>query len=142
MRFDRVGPLSHPLVWSGAAVLAAMLVGAGAAGVLAWQSAGQTEAVARALTGGDPTRAPDLITRYGCGGCHTIPGAPGADGMVGAPLGGLRQRVFVAGVLRNRPADLVRWIVDPQAVSPRSAMPKTGITESEARDVAAFLYMH
>jgi mono/diheme cytochrome c family protein len=34
----------------------------------------------------------------------------------------------------------VRWIVSPQTFSPRSAMPATGISEAEARDVAAWLY--
>ena len=38
------------------------------------QSAQRT-AIAKALTHGDADRAPALITRYGCGGCHTIPGA-------------------------------------------------------------------
>ena len=89
-----------------------------------------------------PTAAPALITRYGCGGCHAIPGVPGADGAVAAPLGGLRKRVFVAGVVLNTPDNLVRWIVQPQSVSPQTAMPATGITEREARDVAAYLYAH
>lgn len=100
----------------------------------------EREDVAKALTGGDPDRAPVLFTRYGCGGCHTIPGVPGADGRVAGPLTGMRERVYVGGVTRNTPANLVGWIVDPRAVSPRSAMPATGITEAEARDVAAYLY--
>src|SRR4051812_35706928 len=53
--------------------------------------------IARALTGGDASRAPPLLRRYGCAGCHNIPGIPGADGLVGPPLGDLRQRVFIAG---------------------------------------------
>jgi cytochrome c len=35
---------------------------------------------------------------------------------------------------------MVRWIVNPQQFSPQTAMPATGITEEEARDVAAYLY--
>ncbi|MFE1599579.1 c-type cytochrome [Methylobacterium sp. ID0610] len=100
----------------------------------------EARAIAVALTGGDPARAPALITRYGCGGCHTIPGAPGADGKVAAPLDGLRQRVYLGGVLRNTAPNLVAWIVDPPAHAPRTAMPVTGITPDEARDVAAYLY--
>ena len=99
-------------------------------------------AVARALTRGDPVRAPALITRYGCGGCHTIPGAPGADGRVAGPLNEMRARVYVGGVARNNADNLIRWIVAPQSLSPRSAMPATGINEAEARDVAAYLYAH
>ena len=32
------------------------------------------------------------------------------------------------------------WIVDPRKVDPKSAMPATGITPEDARDVAAYLY--
>ncbi len=92
------------------------------------------------MTGGDPSHAPEIMRRYGCTGCHTIPGVAGADGQVGTPLAGLRGRVYIAGVAANSPDNLVRWIVAPQAFSPRTAMPATGITEAEARDVAAYLY--
>lgn len=100
----------------------------------------QTESIARAMTGGDPARAPALIRRYGCAGCHTIPGIPGGDGKVGASLADLRSRVYIAGVATNAPDNLIRWIVSPQALSSQTAMPATGITEAEARDVAAYLY--
>ncbi len=97
-------------------------------------------AMAKALTGGDPDKAPALLRRYGCSGCHTIPGLTGADGKVAPPLEGLRKRIYIAGKVQNTPENLIRWIVSPQALVPGSAMPQTGISESEARDVAAFLY--
>lgn len=97
-------------------------------------------ATAIALTGGDPAEAPAIFRRYGCAGCHTIPGIPGADGKVGAALTGLSERVYIAGVLENRSDNLVAWIVSPQTFSPQTAMPKTGISEKEARDLAAYLY--
>ena len=121
-----------------AALFVAMLaVGGGAYAVKTRQ---QRTAVATAMTGGDPERAPDLFRRYGCGGCHAIPRIAGADGKVGGPLGGLRERVFIAGVANNTPGNLVRWIVDPRHFSPRTAMPATGISEKEARHLAAYLY--
>lgn len=132
------GPLGKLL--GGALVLAA-LVGVWFA-YQGWLVQTENEEVARALTGGDPAAAPDALTRYGCAGCHTIPGIAGADGQVAPPLSGLRQRVFIGGVLRNTPENLIAWIVDPQAHSPHSAMPNTGISEKEARDVAAYLYAH
>ena len=100
----------------------------------------QRRTVAMAMTGGDPARAPVLFRRYGCGGCHAIPGIDGADGKVGGPLGGLRERVYIAGVVNNTPGNLTRWIVNPQQFSPRTAMPATGISREEARDLAAYLY--
>jgi cytochrome c len=102
----------------------------------------QRRDVAVALTRGDPSRAPPLMMRYGCAGCHTIDGVAGADGKVGPVLNGLRDRVFLAGRVRNTADHLVQWIVSPQSISPGSAMPASGISETEARDVAAFLYMH
>ena len=95
---------------------------------------------ARTLSGGDPSRAPEVLRRYGCAGCHTIPGVPGADGRVGPPLSGLSERLYVAGVLENRSDNLIAWIVSPQRFSPNSAMPPTGVSEKEARDLAAYLY--
>jgi cytochrome c1 len=91
------------------------------------------------LTGGDPDRAPELIVRYGCGGCHTIPGVSRANGQVGPQLREFARRVYVGGVLTNTPDNLRRWIVNPRAVSPQTAMPATGISEAEARHVAAYL---
>src|ERR1700712_2036942 len=131
--------LSRRHIWigiSGAVVIA--LVGASAA--RAWMTARQTEEVARAITRGDPARAPELIRRYGCAGCHTISGIRGADGQVGGPLADIIHRLHVGGGVTNTPDNLIAWIVAPQKFSPRSAMPATGITEAEARDVAAFLY--
>jgi cytochrome c len=103
----------------------------------------QTKAtVASALTGGDAGRAPAIFRRYGCSGCHTIPGIPGADGQTGPPLTGLSKRVFIAGTLENTSGNLIAWIVSPESQSPRTAMPDTGISEKEARDLAAYLYAH
>jgi cytochrome c1 len=97
-------------------------------------------ATSRAMTGGNPGRAPPIFRRYGCSGCHTIPGIAGADGQTGGPLAGLSKRVYIAGVLENRSDNLVAWIVAPQRFSPLTAMPATGISEQEAKDLAAYLY--
>lgn len=124
--------------WIGAAI-ALLFAAIGAAG-FAWSSRQQSEEMARAMTGGNPSHAPEIMRRYGCGGCHTIPGLSGADGQVGPPLAGLVHRVYVGGIAPNSPDNLIQWIVAPQRLSPRSAMPATGISEAEARDVAAYLY--
>jgi cytochrome c2 len=124
-----------------AAVLAAFIV-ATAAGIGAYmiKDDRQRHDVALALTGGDPSRAPALFRRYGCAGCHEIPGVPGADGKVGGSLRGIRERVYIGGVVTNTPDNLLAWIVSPQSFSPRTAMPVTGINEDEARDIMAYLY--
>ena len=122
------------------AAFIAIALAAVSAAVWAWSWRERTELIARTATGGDPARAPELIRRYGCAGCHTIPGISGADGQVGPPLAGLRQRVFVGGVAGNSADHLIEWIVAPQKFSPTSAMPATGISQAEARDIAAYLY--
>ncbi|OWV65440.1 cytochrome C [Rhizobium sp. R634] len=125
-----------------ALVIAACMVGVTAAFGLTdiYRQQSERRAAAIALTKGDPARAPMIFRRYGCAGCHTIPGIAGADGKVGGDLSGLRQRVYVAGVLNNSADNLVDWIVTPQSYSPKTAMPATGISEQEARDLAAYLY--
>ena len=117
----------------------AILIAAAGAGIF-WKQQHRAQSTAVAMTGGNIARAPDIIRRYGCAGCHTIPGIPGGDGKVGGPLQDIRQRVYVGGVVVNSPDNLIKWIVSPQTFSPRSAMPATGISEAEARDVAAYLY--
>ena len=94
----------------------------------------------RLVAGGDPERGGELIRAYGCPSCHLIPGIEGADGLVGPPLVHWRDRVYIAGRVANTPENLVRWIMDPQAIDERTAMPDMGIGERDARDVAAYLF--
>lgn len=60
--------------------------------------------------------------------------------MVGPPLNGWSRRVYIAGNLPNRPEQLVRWLREPQAIEPGTAMPDLNVTEADARDMAAYLY--
>ena len=99
----------------------------------AWRAAAQ-------MTGGDPGRGRAAIKRYGCQACHTIPGVEGADSLVGPPLDRIASRTYVAGVVTNTPGNMVRWIRDPHGVDPLTAMPNLGVSEEDARDIAAYLY--
>lgn len=89
---------------------------------------------------GNPSRGAALISWYGCGACHSIPGVPGANAMVGPPLDQFAERGYVAGMLRNTPDNLIRWIRDPQKIVPGNAMPALGIDSRDAHDIAAYLY--
>lgn len=89
---------------------------------------------------GDAARGRQAIEKYGCGGCHTIPGVRRARGNVGPALTGLSARPYLAGSLVNHPANLVDWVREPRRLDPRTVMPDLGVTESDARDIAAFLY--
>jgi putative membrane protein len=92
------------------------------------------------ITGGDPARGSIAVRHYGCGACHTIPGIEGARGTVGPTLAGISGRSYIAGVLVNSPANLVRWIRHPQQVDSLTAMPEMGVSEADARDIASYLY--
>lgn len=89
---------------------------------------------------GDPARGRALIETKGCGGCHTVGGVTPARGVAGPPLTNVVLRPVLAGTLPNTPENLVRWLLDPPAVKPGATMPRLGLTESEARDLAAYLY--
>lgn len=88
----------------------------------------------------DARRGAGWMVLHGCGSCHEIPGISGARGSVGPSLDGFRHRAYVAGILPNEPGALVRWLVDPTVHAPQTAMPDLGLSENEARDMAAYLY--
>ena len=92
------------------------------------------------LTGGSAFNGRHLIYSYGCGSCHIIPGIAEANGTVGPTLKGFASRVYIAGSLTNETKNLLYWIAKPQEIVPGNAMPNLGITEHQARDMAAYLY--
>lgn len=94
---------------------------------------------AGASTIGNPDRGAVIIGRASCGSCHEIPGIPLADGQVGPPLSRFGSRILIAGTIPNSPPNLVFWLQHPQQVRPGTTMPETGLSEAQARDVAAYL---
>ena len=122
-------------------------VGSVARAIIAWVIAlaatgclGGSGSQAQAVPGGDPERGRRLIGEYGCGSCHMIPGVPASLGRVGPRFEEFADRAFIAGGLRNEPANLVRWIRFPQQVEPGTVMPNLGVSEPHAADIAAYLY--
>ena len=92
------------------------------------------------LAEGDPRRGEAMFIQYGCGSCHSVKNVRTAIGMVGPPLDGIALRTIIAGHLANNPANMEKWIRDPQHVSPGTAMPDLNVGEGDARDITAFLY--
>ena len=93
-----------------------------------------------ATQAGDVDRGKRAFYAYACMGCHTIPGIiffP--DPQVGPTLSGMASRTRIAGVVDNTEAHMVRWLRDPNAVKPGTAMPAMGMAEQDAVDLAAFL---
>ncbi|MBS1303320.1 hypothetical protein [Loktanella sp. SALINAS62] len=83
--------------------------------------------------------ARSALIEHGCVTCHEIPGANGANGLTGPPLTAMHRQVYIAGVVPNNFETLTNFIRNPQAIDPRSAMPKLSITRSQAEAIARFL---
>jgi cytochrome c1 len=97
-------------------------------------------AEAKARVGGDPERGAFLIQRYGCGGCHRIPGVVGAGGKAAPSLEHLAQEAYISGNLPNTPENVMRWIQSPHSILPRTKMPELGVGDREARDITTYLW--
>lgn len=68
-----------------------------------------------------------------------MPGVTGSSTRVGPPLDGFVSRALVAGKLPRTTDNIVRWLRHTQQVKPGTAMPTLGVTEQDARDMAAYL---
>jgi cytochrome c len=110
------------------------LLGAAACG-------GGSESSILATTGGDARAGEAAIARFGCGSCHVIPGVERARGLVGPPLTDFASRSYIAGRIYNTPQNLEAWIRLPDSVEPGTVMPTLGVSQQEARDIAAYLYL-
>ena len=107
---------------------------------LALTSCAPHDREASRVTGGDVQRGRIAIRQYACQTCHVIPGVTGANALVGPPLNGIASRLYLGGVLPNTPDHMIEWVRHPQKIDPMSAMPDVGVTERDARDIAAYLY--
>jgi cytochrome c1 len=103
------------------------------------QAATSSNATGGALLRGDAGRGKKIIGQYACQSCHRIPGVTGSDVAVGRPLDGLARRAVMAGKLAPTQDNLVRWIRNPQAIDPQTAMPDMGVSARDALDISAYL---
>jgi cytochrome c2 len=108
--------------------------------VLSLELAACGDDAAANVAGGNIQRGKVLIAANGCGSCHQIPGIDGADADVGPPLNRIGRRIYIAGMRRNTPEAMIAWLQNPQAIVPGNAMPNMGLSERDARDIAAYLY--
>lgn len=92
-----------------------------------------------------------VIIKANCGGCHTIPGVPGAVGTFGPNLGPTDSLPPVSGrdmiasypngaVPNGSPDDLAAWIQNAPSQKPGTQMPNLGLSSDDAAAAAAYLY--
>jgi cytochrome c2 len=98
-----------------------------------------TKLWASQATGGNPDEGPSGIRRYGCASCHMIDGIS-SKSLVGPPLIHMAGRSYLAGNMENTAANMVQFIQHPRQVHNDTAMPEMGVTDQDARDIAAYLY--
>src|SRR3954451_22853491 len=103
-------------------------IAAAAVVLLASACSQDLETKAAQATGGDPRRGRQEIRNHGCASCHSIPGVPGAHALVGPPLDHIASRAYLAGMLPNSPDNMREWLMHPQRVKPKNAMPDVGLS--------------
>lgn len=103
------------------------------------RSASSAPAPASTSRIGDVTAGRQAVEQYLCATCHVIPDVAGASHHVGPALAGIAARPFIAGVLPNNPENMRLWLMAPTTIKPGTAMPDLGISDQDARDIAAFL---
>lgn len=89
---------------------------------------------------GDAVLGQRLIAQYQCGSCHAIPDVPAARGVSGPSLQAFGKRSYIAGRIPNRPDALAQWLVAPASLVPDTAMPSMGVSQADARHMAAYLW--
>ncbi len=85
------------------------------------------------------TAAGEQVFQMHCGSCHAIRGTDAA-GAAGPDLSHLMERsTIAAATLPNTPANLARWVADPQSLKPGSQMPAPSLSGSDLKDVGDYL---
>jgi cytochrome c oxidase subunit 2 len=84
-------------------------------------------------------RGRQLFLSTTCSNCHAIRGTS-ARSDIGPDLTHVASRMSLAALATtNTPADLLRWISDPQHVKPGAKMPKLDLAASDFRAIADYL---
>src|SRR5271166_1347737 len=80
-----------------------------------------------------------IFERTACINCHAVAGTA-ANGRFGPDLTHLMSRDTIAsGAAQNTPANLRRWIQDPNTIKPGSKMPAMGLSDPELDAVTEYL---
>ena len=84
-------------------------------------------------------RGRQVFEAQACINCHTVAGTVAA-GRFGPDLTHLMSRDTIAsGIVPNTSANLLAWINDPSTMKPGSLMPAMHLTETENRQITAYL---
>ena len=86
------------------------------------------------------TKGLALFQTSTCINCHAIRGITGADAHVAPDLTHVAsRRQLAAGIMENSPANMRRWLKNPQHIKPGALMPDYNFTGQELDQLAAYL---
>ena len=79
-----------------------------------------------------------IFAASACVGCHTVRGV--SAGVLGPDLTHFgSRRTLAAGMWPNTPENVAEWVKDPQRLKPGVKMPALGLSDEQAKAVAAYL---
>jgi cytochrome c oxidase subunit 2 len=94
---------------------------------------------ARQPTTPDAMAGSQVFQSSQCSSCHQIRGTA-ADGQIGPDLTHVGSRTTLAGyTIDNTPAEMQRWIRNPQHIKPGAKMPDLGLDPKQLRELTAYL---
>jgi cytochrome c oxidase subunit 2 len=92
---------------------------------------------------GAPAPPPDVLAILqdrGCGGCHTINGVEGLQGVIGPDLTHFGSRkTFAGAIFDNTPEELAAWLRNPPGRKPGADMPNLGLSDQEVQALVTYL---
>ncbi len=90
------------------------------------------------------TAGAKLFTSYACQSCHYVRGVHGTrpqPPVDDAPTltHSSRRSIIAAGAISNTAAPMEHWLLNPDTIKPGVHMPNVQLSETQARDVSAYL---
>lgn len=95
----------------------------------------------RSTLPGDPARGQSVFMHSPCVTCHTIAGTPAQGAVAPRPLTRFATYPTIANVdgLTNNADNLRRWLRNPHALKPNTAMPNLNLSAQDIEDLTAYL---
>jgi cytochrome c oxidase subunit II len=105
-------------------------------------AADSSKAVA-AVGSPDTLAGSKLFAAKACSSCHSLNAVKPMKGLVGPNLANVGARRYIAaGTLLNTDENRARWIQHPWSFKHGAVMPELGLSEADARTLAAYLRTH
>lgn len=90
-----------------------------------------------APTNGEPVGA-QIFQQQKCADCHTA-SSTDTRSLIGPSLAHISSRRLLGGEIPNNPANLTRWIADPQSIKPGNRMPNPRLSSADIPRLTAYL---